>query len=290
LLAQGIRKMGARPVASGIMPDAEKQLSTMRKENTSVLFGVVNPVYRVTQQGRLTNDLRQMGIKALFLTSEYLSESMRKQLQEMWDCRVHIHYGLTEMGLGVAVECEARSGFHYNEADLYLEIVNPETGELVEDGEEGELVFTALSFKGTPLIRYRTHDIARFSTQACECGAVTLRKFSNVARRLEAMVEVGDRVKLYPSYFDELLFADPNVIDFQVVVGKEGMQESILVKIEAIQSDEQAAEAIRQRMLADRLIAEIVHGEQAAKLEIEFVSPGELLNLSRAKRLIIDER
>jgi phenylacetate-CoA ligase len=290
LLAQGIRKMGARPVASGIMPDAEKQLSTMRKENTSVLFGVVNPVYRVTQQGRLTNDLRQMGIKALFLTSEYLSESMRKQLQEKWDCRVHIHYGLTEMGLGVAVECEARSGFHYNEADLYLEIVNPETGELVEDGEEGELVFTALSFKGTPLIRYRTHDIARFSTQACECGAVTLRKFSNVARRLEAMVEVGDRVKLYPSYFDELLFADPNVIDFQVVVGKEGMQESILVKIEAIQSDEQAAEAIRQRMLADRLIAEIVQGEQAAKLEIEFVSPGELLNLSRAKRLIIDER
>ena len=290
LLSQGIRKMGARPVASGIMPDAEKQLRTMREENTSVLFGVVNSVYRVTQQGRLTNDLRKFGIKALFLTSEYLSESMRKQLQEMWGCRVHIHYGLTEMGLGVAVECEARSGFHYNEADLYVEIVNPETGELVEDGEEGELVFTALSFKGTPLIRYRTHDIARFSTQACECGAVTLRKFSNVAKRLEAMVEIGDHVTLYPSYFDELLCADPNVIDFQVVVQKEGTQENILVKVEAIQSNEQDAEAIRQRMLADPIINHIVLEDRAAKLKIEFVRPGELLILSRAKRLIIDER
>jgi phenylacetate-CoA ligase len=290
LLCKGVQKMGAKPVPSGIVPDAEKQLGIMAQEKTSVLFGVVNPVYRITQDARLSHDLRRKGIKALFLTSEYLPDSMRKSLEEIWGCRVHIHYGLTEMGLGVAVECEARDGFHFNEGDLYLEIVDPQTGQPVEQGEEGELVFTALSFTGTPLIRYRTHDIAHFITEPCACGATTLKKFSNVTKRLESIINIENDITLYPSRFDELLFADPNIIDFQAVLTGNKKNVTILLKVEAIECNQEAAEAIRNRLLTDPMVHELVFGDRKWNLKIEFVNKGKLLQLGRAKRMIIDER
>ena len=290
LLCKGVRKMGARPVPSGIVPDAEKQLDIIEKEKSTILFGVVNPVYRITQDARLRHDLRRKGIKALFLTSEYLSNSMRAHLEAVWGCPVHIHYGLTEMGLGVAVECEARDGFHFNEGDLYVEIVDPETGQPVECGEKGELVFTSLSFKGTPLIRYRTHDIAHFIAEPCGCGADTLRKFSNVTKRLESIIHLGSGMELYPSYFDELLFADPNIIDFQAVLTGQQGNEGLLIKVEAIESGREAQEAIENRLLSDPLVHELVCGRRKWDLKIEFVNKGTLLQFGRAKRMIVDER
>lgn len=289
LLCQGVRKLGAKPVASGIIPDAQKQLETLEKEKSTVLFGVVNPVYRITQDARFNHDLSKMGVKALFLTSEYLSDSMRAFLQDVWGCPVHIHYGLTEMGLGVAVECGARNGFHLNEGDLYLEIVNPETGQVLEAGEEGELVFTSLSFKGTPLIRYRTHDIAHFITEPCVCGANTLVKFSNVKKRLESIIKIDD-LELYPSYFDELLFEDPNIIDFQAVLTGNQENQGLLIKAEAIEASEGVKEAIKNRLLSDRLIDQLVHGPRSLNLEVAFVGKGSLMQLSRVKRMIVDER
>jgi phenylacetate-CoA ligase len=290
LLCKGVQKMGARPVPSGIVPNAEKQLDIIEKEKTSIIFGVVNPVYRITQDARFNHNLSQKGIKALFLTSEYLSNSMRKYLEEVWGCPVHIHYGLTEMGLGVAVECGARDGFHYNEADLFVEIVDPETGYPVEVGEEGELVFTSLSFKGTPLIRYRTHDIAHLIPKHCACGTTTLVKFSNVTKRLESIIKIEDNIELYPSYFDELLFADPNIIDFQVVLTGDEKKDVILLRVEAIECSQEAVRAIKNRLHSDPIIAKLIFADNPWNLEIEFVNKGELLQLGRMKRMIIDQR
>lgn len=290
LLCKGVQKMGAKAVPSGITPDAKKQLEIIDREKTTVLFGVVNPVYRITQDAHLTQDLHMKGVKALFLTSEYLADSMRRHLEEIWGCPVHIHYGLTEMGLGVAVECEARDGFHYNEGDLFVEIVDPQTGQPVEMGEEGELVFTSLSFEGTPLIRYRTHDIARFIPEPCTCGANTLMKFSNVTKRFEAIVNLRNGMELYPSYFDELLYADPNIIDFQVVLTGQQGKECLLIKVEAIEPSHLAHQSIKSRLLSDPLIHKLVQENHPWKLQIKFVNKGSLLQLSRAKRMIVDER
>lgn len=191
LLARGIEKIGALPVKGGMNRSADEQLELIRRHKPAVLFGVTPRMYSMTQELKTKCALDSLGIKTLFVTSGYLSEPMRHHMCELWKADVHVHYGLTEMGLGVAVECHAHNGFHFNEVDLLLEVVDPWTGQRVTEGE-GELVFTTLNREGTPLIRYRTHDIAALIQEACPCGASTLLKFGKVTRRTESLVKIGE--------------------------------------------------------------------------------------------------
>ena len=91
-----------------------------------------------------------------------MPEAIGRVLEERWGCRVYNHYGTTEMGLGGGVQCSARRGYHFREADLFVEIVEPRSGEPVPEGVTGEIVFTTLTRTGMPLIRYRTGDLSRF--------------------------------------------------------------------------------------------------------------------------------
>lgn len=191
LLAKGVRKMGGLPVISGVTRGPEEQLKLIDEYHPAVLFAYLPFLYRITQETRHKHDLKGKGVKVLFVTAEHLSDSMREQLQTAWNCEVHMHYGLTEMGLGVSVDCSAHDGFHFNEADLLGEVVDVDTGAVVDNGEEGELVFTTLSREAMPLIRYRTHDISRLTRAPCECGASTLKKIACVTRRRESTVKIS---------------------------------------------------------------------------------------------------
>ena len=168
LLAKGVRKMGGIPVIAGITPTSEEQIKIIEDSQSSVLFTSIYYMNRITQETRYSHDLKAMGVKTLFVTSEYVAESVRNQLSEIWNCDVCVHYGLTEMGLGVAVECGARTGYHFNEADLLVEVIDPETGSVLNDGDEGELVFTTLNREAMPLIRYRTGDVGKIINEPCE--------------------------------------------------------------------------------------------------------------------------
>lgn len=94
------------------------------------------------------------------------------------------------MGLGLGVDCPADEGYHFNEFDVYAVVINPETGEILPDGEEGELVYTTLFREAMPLIRYRSHDIGRLIFKPCKIGS-SLKSLSHVTRRLESIVKVG---------------------------------------------------------------------------------------------------
>ena len=145
LLARGVERIGAFPVKAGTGLTSEEQLELIKKHNSTILFGRTGRIYRMTHELLAKGyELDRLGVKTLFVTSEYLSQSMRERLKSLWNCEVSFHYGLTEMGLGVAVECPAHNGFHLNEVDLLLEMIDPETGEPVTNGSEGELVLTTL--------------------------------------------------------------------------------------------------------------------------------------------------
>ena len=290
LLAKGVRKMGGLPVISGTSLSPEQQLMIVDQAHPTVLFGLVSPMYRITQETRHEHDLKGKGVKVVFVTAEYLSESMREQLQDAWNCDVHVHYGLTEMGLGVAVECHAHNGFHFNEADLLLEVVDPETGVVLADDEEGELVFTTLTREAMPLIRYRTHDISRLISTSCECGAATLKKIANVTRRLEGVVKIGGGDEIYPAMFDELIFSIPEVIDYQMTLGKEEGRDTLLFQVEVTTESQHIREAISKVVLSHPLIRKTVDANKVALPKVELVSQGTLKRLTRAKKLIIDER
>ncbi len=118
----------------------------------------------------------------VLLSSDYVSESVRQRISQTWGSRIFEHYGMTEMGLGCAVSCGQGAGYHVRENDIYIEIIDPETGRPVSDGQWGEIVFTTLTRRAMPFIRYRTGDISRWITEECACGSV-LKRIDRVKNR-----------------------------------------------------------------------------------------------------------
>ncbi len=291
LLRQGCRKLGAAAVAADADLSAEEQLKILEDSRAAIIFGYSGRIFRLSMELHAKGlDLTQKGVKVLFLASEYLPECRRRFLESLWNCRVHTHYGLTEMGLGVAVECRAREGYHFNEADLLLEVVNPRTGEPAEAGEEGELVFTTLNREAMPLIRYRTHDISRLIPGPCPCGAATLLRFGPVRKRLEAIAVVGDGDEIFPALFDDALFEVPGLMDYQLNLTRRDNRDCLEFRIEPAQGAADIAPEIRGALLAMPSVARNIAAGSMIEPRVELLSPGALQSSSRAKKMIVDRR
>ncbi len=290
LLARGVKKMGATPVITGTEPTPEEQIQAIERHGSTVVFCETLRFNRITVAAKNNHDLTKLGVKALFLTSNYLSDSMRVNLQSTWNCEVFTHYGLTEMGLGVAVECSVHNGYHFNEADLLTEIIDSETGEVLPDGEEGELVFTTLAREAMPLIRYRTHDISRLSTKPCECGITTLKKLDRTTRRLESAVRIGEGDEIYPAMFDEALYTIPDIVGYEVSISKDDAKDSLTFQVEIARKGAAVKELVRETILKVPPVQKNVKMGKMTIPEIQLVTPGSLRKPTRAKKLIKDMR
>jgi phenylacetate-CoA ligase len=290
LLSKGVKILGAIPVIAPFDLSPDEQVKILHDSHPSVIFGYTGRIFRISKELQMNQDLGSMAVRALFLASEYVPHSMRQELQAIWNCRVHTHYGLTEMGLGVAVECDAHNGYHFNEADLFLEIVDPATGNPVAPGTEGEMVFTTLTREAMPLIRYRTHDISRFIPEPCPCGAGTMLRFAAVKKRLESIVRTQSGDELYPALFDDLLFNIPGLLDYQAILQMRDDKDQLLLKIEMAQPGMNPASEILEKLLSTQEISRSMTMGKMLQPELEFVSPGTLRSEARAKKLIADHR
>jgi phenylacetate-CoA ligase len=290
LLRRGVEKLGARPVVSGVERNAREQLEILENAHSTVVFGYAGQLYRISKELERSHDLRFKGVKVLFLAGEYLPSARRRELESIWGCRVHTHYGLTEMGLGVAVECDAGDGYHFNEADLLLEIIDPGTGEPVETGDEGEIVFTTLTREAMPLIRYRTHDLSRIIEKSCPCGAASLLKIDAVRKRLESIVALGNGAELYPALFDDQLYDIPDVIDYQVKLLRQENKDRLDFKIEVAFENKSILSEISRRLLATPVISENTAAGKMSEPRVELVPMGALKSMDRAKKMIVDCR
>lgn len=290
LLFKGVRKFEATPVASDVNQGAREFLNIVDNHHPTVIFGYTRRLFRLSKELQLMQDLRGKGVRILFLAAEYLPDAMRKELEQIWNCRIRTHYGLTEMGLGVAVECSSGNGYHFNEADLLVEVVNPQTGKKVLPGEEGELVFTTLNREAMPLIRYRTHDISRLMVDPCPCGASTLIRIDTVKKRLESILKIGDGYEIYPTYFDDMLFEVPGLIDYQVTVTSEKDKDRLDFRIEMITKTETSSSEIRKKLLSAPIVAESIAAGKMVPPRIDILGWGALQSVSRAKKMIIDHR
>jgi phenylacetate-CoA ligase len=290
LLAQGVNKLGASPLISSIDLSAEEQFKIIKQRRPVVFFGYTNKIFRMTKELQANHDLSSLGVRVLFLASEYLPDAMRCDLQNIWNCRVHTHYGLTEMGLGVAVECAARNGYHFNEADLLLEVVDPQTGKAVEPGMEGELVFTTLCREAMPLIRYRTHDISSIITEPCPCGSHSLLKFSAIKKRMESILRTQSGDELYPALLDDLLFEISGLVDYQAILERNENKERLHLKVEMMQPGINSRSEIFHKLASAPIIARGIALGTMIDPEVELVDPGTLRLESRTKKLIADCR
>jgi len=206
--------MQVRPVPHGLVQNPETVLDIMAKERINTLVGIPTQVLALVYYEPAEQEKDRIFIKNVLLSTDHVPAALAKHLEEAWGCRVFNHYGMTEMGLGGGVECEALAGYHLREADLLFEIVDPESGEVLPEGEEGEVVFTTLTRRGMPLIRYRTGDIARFIPEPCPCGTV-LKRLSPVKDRVKGRIPLTGGGFLSMSGLDEALFAVKGVTNFK---------------------------------------------------------------------------
>jgi len=290
LLSKGVRLMGGVPVIGNLGASPTEQVEAIERYHPQLIFTSPSRIHRITMGYQPRHRLKKTGVKTLFFTSEHLSQALKNKLQDIWDCDVHAHYGMTEMGLGISVECHAHDGFHFNEADLLLEIINPNTGKAIGDETEGELVFTTLSREGTPLIRYRTHDISRLLRHPCPCGAVTLKRIGSLVKKRESIVTIGNGDEIHPSFFDDVLYSLFEVVDYQLAISKQAHKDCLKFTVEVSEEKSDLGNELKRRLLGAEVIEKNLLLGKLVEPEIELVGPGTLQRRTRAKKLIIDNR
>jgi phenylacetate-coenzyme A ligase PaaK-like adenylate-forming protein len=218
LLTKGLARFGCQAIVYGPIKDYEDAMNTLLSEKITSLVGIPSQILTLSRYGCKG----QIKLKSVLLSADYVPNAASKSIHEAWNADVYGHYGMTEMGLGGGVECKAQNGYHLREADLLFEIVDPLTGLQVPNGEYGEVVFSTLTRRGMPLIRYRTGDRSRFLTAPCPCGTV-LRRLDRVSGRLSEAVQLPDGRPLSITQLDEIILAEPGISVYKAeLIEKDG--------------------------------------------------------------------
>jgi phenylacetate-coenzyme A ligase PaaK-like adenylate-forming protein len=227
LLVKGLTRFGCTGIVYGPIKDYGHAALALHDENITAVVGIPSQILtlaRTTTAGAIPR------VKNILLSADYVPTAAVAAIQKAWDAVVYGHYGMTETGLGGGVECEARCGYHLREADLYYEVIDPTTGLPVPDGDYGEVVFTTLTRRGMPLIRYRTGDWARFLLEPCPCGSV-LRRLGKVAGRIAEPVRLNANQTLSVTQLDEIVLADDDVLSYEAALETRDGQDCLCLTV-----------------------------------------------------------
>lgn len=215
LLHKALAKSGISCIVHGVLSDVEKTAQCIAENKITCIVGIPMQVLYLS---RVKPELFYTHITKVLLSTDYVPNALVEALSFKGTCKVFNHYGMTEMGYGGGVECACLDGYHLRENDLYFEIIDPISGERVQDGEYGEVVFTTLNRQAMPLIRYKTGDRARFLSQPCGCGTF-LRRMEKVLGRMENSVCLGEH-EIHLRALDEILLQFDSVLDYKFTVGE----------------------------------------------------------------------
>lgn len=291
LIAQSVEKMGGYPVIGQCFVSTEEQIKAIKETKPDMIMGSAFRIWRMTQEARNYHDLAAIGVKKIFITSEYLSVPMRRYMEDFWQAKVYHHYGMSEPGFVIGIECEQHEGFHFNESDLYFEVIDPDTGQVIENEGEGELVLTTLNRAAMPLIRYRTGDIARLIRRPCRCGASTLIRIGKLPRRYALEVFIGANKKIFSSLFDEALHIIPELVDYRIFVSKENGKDLLECMAEVLGGKNADVEELLAKQLATIPAVKESLDDGLLDIRIGYAKRGELRRGGTSqKRRIKDNR
>ncbi|MFH0727603.1 MAG: AMP-binding protein [Pseudomonadota bacterium] len=229
LLVRGLSRMNVTGIVHGPVRDPEAVVQQIIDLEIDSLVGIPVQVLGLSRI-RAADRIAPGRLKSILLSADYVPQAIVHSLTRRWHCPVYQHWGMTETGYGGAVECEALSGYHLREADLFVEIVDPESGTPVKMGDTGEVVITTLTRKAMPLVRYRTGDSARFIPEPCPCGTV-LHRLDWIQGRLEGTVLLDDNIPLSVPMLDNVVFAVPGVINYEVRLDRSGPKNRLLLSV-----------------------------------------------------------
>lgn len=284
---------GAERIGATVVPTSSG--NTARQIQTMVDFGTTvvccTPSYAMylaeaIEEAGLRDKIR---LKSGVFGAEPWTENMRHAIENSLGIKAFDVYGLSEiMGPGVSFECECQNGMHVNEDMFVPEIIDPDTGEVLPEGAQGELVFTTLTKEGFPVIRYRTRDICSLNYEQCECGRTFVRMNKPTGRSDDMMIIRG--VNVFPSQIEEVLLrigegVTPN---YQIIVGRENNTDTLDINVEMTEKlfadDVKSIEKIEKKIVSD------LRSVLGIGAKVHLVNPKTIARSEGKAKRVIDNR
>ena len=282
----GSHKVGCLtlPMSSG---NTERQIQFMKDLGSTILC--CTPSYAAyLAESIIERGLQEeIHLKAGIFGAEAWTEEMRHDIEEKLGIKAYDIYGLTEIsGPGVAFECSAQNGMHVNEDHFIAEVINPKTGEVLPDGEKGELVFTSITKEAFPLMRYRTRDICILSREKCSCGRTHVKMTKPLGRSDDMLIVKG--VNVFPSQIETVLMNKGYPANYQIIVDRINNSDTIEVQVEMTPemfSDSLSAVAAKEKELVDALKAML-----GIYAKVKLVNPKAITRSEGKAVRVIDKR
>ena len=213
LLKRALERVGVSAIIGGPVADIGASCDLLRASGCSCIVGIPVQVLGLAEYAARLPAGQRPRLRSALLSADAAHPALKTRVGTLLNCQVFDHFGMTEMGFGVAVECSAHEGCHLRENDILAEVVDPETGTVLPDGQPGELVFTTLDLRAMPFIRYRTGDRGMLLPGHCPCG-------SFIKRLLPQGGRLADGGKLWA--LDGVLLACPDVVDYTMRETEDG--------------------------------------------------------------------
>ncbi|MBM7853770.1 phenylacetate-CoA ligase [Desulfohalotomaculum tongense] len=287
-LHYGLERVGAMvvPTSTG---NTERQIMLMQDfETTAVISTPTYAMHMAEVARKMGVDPARLPIRVGLFGSEAWTENMRAEIEKTWHIKATDNYGLSEiMGPGVAGECLETCGMHIAEDHFLVEVIDPETGEPLDYGQEGELVITSLTKEALPIIRYRTRDITALNPEPCRCGRTTIR-MKKVSGRTDDMLIISG-VNVFPSQIESVLLEIDGISShYQIIVTKKGYLDALEVQVEPAEKSftghfkdlKELEEKVKNRLAA----------VLSLRAKVKLVEPGSLERFEGKAKRVIDKR
>ena len=283
----GSHKVGCLtlPMSSG---NTDRQIQFMMDLGATVLC--CTPSYAAY----IGEALKEMGykpednkLKAGIFGAEPWTEEMRRDIEKSLGLKAYDIYGLTETsGPGVAFECEDQSGMHINEDHFLAEIIDPDTGEVLPEGEKGELVFTALTKEAFPLLRYRTRDICVLTRGKCACGRTLIKMTKPMGRSDDMMIIRG--VNVFPSQIEAVLLKEGYSPNYQIVLDRVNNTDTFDVNVEM--TPDMFCDTVKGTQEAEKKLVNAMLNMLGIRPTVHLVAPKSIARSEGKAVRVIDKR
>ena len=283
----GSHKVGCLtiPTSSG---NTERQIMFIRDLNATILC--CTPSYAAY----LAESMKEMGLtpdqiplKAGIFGAEAWSQEMRQNIEETLGIKAYDIYGLTELsGPGVSFECSAQTGMHINEDHFIAEIIDPETGEVLPDGQQGELVFTSITKEAFPLLRYRTRDICVLRHEDCPCGRTHVKMSKPMGRSDDMLIIKG--VNVFPSQIETVLLGQSFAPNYQIIVDRVNNTDTMEVLVEM--TPEMFSDQLSQVAEKEKQVVAALKAMLGIYAKVRLVAPKSIQRSEGKAVRVIDKR
>ena len=286
-LHRGARRLGAvaLPVSSG---NTARQLTIFQDFGSNILC--CTPSYAMYLGEALEEagiPLENIKLKAGIFGAEPWTDEMRKKIEEKLGLKAYDIYGLTEiMGPGVAYECSCQAGMHVNEDHFIIETIDPDTGEVLPAGTQGEIVFSCITKEAFPLLRYRTRDIGVVNTEKCACGR-TFHRMSKPKGRSDDMLIIRG-VNVFPSQIETVLIREGFSPNYLIVVDRVNNTDTLEVRVEV--TAEVFSDTVSNITKAERKLADSIKSLLGVNPKVTFVAPNSIERSTGKAKRVIDNR